>query len=201
MNEPSTRVLPASWVERIFDRMQGMYGTLWLDRWRTGEMIEMAGRQIDRGLLNAKTTWAAELAGFADKAGCIGKALDSCRSRSLPPTLPEFIQVCRETALRAATVKAEQLSYTPTAEDRERQREAAQKVADAAQKKSAGAAHDPMAWCKKPGSQIAMNAIIEEARCGNEVLAEVFEEHKASGVCSETGKLLKRWDNGQWVAA
>ncbi len=93
--EQSTVALPDSWVERIFDRMQGMYGSLWVDRWRSGETVQRGGRQFDRGLLNAKATWAEALAGFAGQPERIGRALESCRSKSLPPTLPEFIELCR----------------------------------------------------------------------------------------------------------
>lgn len=97
MNAPSKRPpLPDSWVERIFDRMQGMYGSLWLDRWRSGEMIEQGGQRFDRGLLVAKATWADELAGFADQPERLAKALEACRHRNLPPTLPEFLELCRQ---------------------------------------------------------------------------------------------------------
>jgi len=90
-----TEALPDSWVDRIFDRMQGMYGSLWVDRWRSGETVERAGRSFDRGLLNAKATWAQGLGGFSGQPERIHRALESCRSKSLPPTLPEFIELCR----------------------------------------------------------------------------------------------------------
>lgn len=99
---PSKAPLPDSWVERIFDRMQGLYGSLWVDRWRSGETVERGGRQFDRGLLNAKATWAQELGGFADQSDRIAKALEACRHRSLPPTLPEFLDLCRQTVAEQA---------------------------------------------------------------------------------------------------
>lgn len=102
MNAPLKRQpLPDSWVERIFDRMQGLYGSLWLDRWRSGEMVEQGGMRFDRGLLLAKATWAEELAGFADQAERIGRALEACRHRNLPPTLPEFLDFCRQAHIDA----------------------------------------------------------------------------------------------------
>lgn len=94
--ERSKPTLPDSWVERIFDRMQGLYGSLWVDRWRTGEMVQRAGRQFDQGLLNAKATWAQELGGFAGQPERISRALEACRGKSLPPTLPEFVELCRQ---------------------------------------------------------------------------------------------------------
>ena len=102
MNAPSKRPpLPESWVERIFDRMQGMYGSLWVDRWRTGEAVERGGRTFDRGLLLAKATWGEELAGFADQPQRLSKAIDACRSLRLPPTLPEFLALCRQQVAEA----------------------------------------------------------------------------------------------------
>ncbi len=97
MNAPLKRPpLRDDWIEKIFDRMHGLYGSLWLDRWRSGEVIEQGGQRFDRGLLLAKATWAGELAGFADQPGRIAKALDACRHRNLPPTLPEFLEFCRQ---------------------------------------------------------------------------------------------------------
>ena len=94
MNAQSTsRTLPVSWVDRLFDRMQGFYGSLWVDRWRSGE-LDANGR--DRGLLNAKATWCVELGGFVDQSERIQKAIEACRSCKLPPTLPEFMELCRQ---------------------------------------------------------------------------------------------------------
>jgi len=73
--------------------MQGLYGSLWLDRWRSGEAVERNGSKFDRGLLIAKATWAEELAGFADQPERIQKALESCRHRELPPTLSQGLGV------------------------------------------------------------------------------------------------------------
>lgn len=91
--QSNARTIPASWVDRIFDRMQGYYGSIWVDRWRTGE-IDNSGR--DCGLINAKVTWCLELGGFCDEPERIQRAIESCRSRNLPPTLPEFLDLCRQ---------------------------------------------------------------------------------------------------------
>ncbi len=81
--------LPEPWVERIFARMFGLYGSLWLDRWRTegGEAV---------GVAMAKSTWATELATFADQPAAIGRALDACADLQFLPTLPEFRALCRQ---------------------------------------------------------------------------------------------------------
>ncbi len=111
---PSKEPLPDSWVERIFQRMQGLYGSLWVDRWRSGETVERNGRQFDRGLLNAKATWAQELGGFSGQHERIARALESCRHRSMPPTLPEFLDLCRQ------QVAEQTLSLPPPTQDAER---------------------------------------------------------------------------------
>lgn len=91
--------LDAKLIDRLFDRLQGLYGSLWLDRWRTGETMELPGGvKADKGMLLAKAQWAVELSGFADRPGQerIGRAIEACRHRALPPTLPEFLDLCRQ---------------------------------------------------------------------------------------------------------
>lgn len=91
--------LPASWVDRIFERLQGLYGSIWVDRWRTGEMIETPRGPVDRGVMQAKATWAQELAGFAEQPERLMKAIEACGSRPMPPTLPEFRDYARQAHL------------------------------------------------------------------------------------------------------
>lgn len=180
MNAPSKRPpLPDSWVERIFDRMQGLYGSLWLDRWRSGEMIEQGGRQFDRGLLLAKATWGQELAGFAEQPERISKALEACRHRSLPPTAPEFIELCRQQhadmppALPAPKVPPEVAQVR------------AQELAATA-RKIASKPFDGVAWAKTPPVTVKGSAwekaIIELAERGEGVFLKLLREHVESGV-------------------
>lgn len=79
--------LPLPWVDRIFARMEGLYGTLFLDRWR--------GCDIE----NVRQTWADELGGFSGHPQAISDALRALTERQFPPTLPEFLGMCRD-ALR-----------------------------------------------------------------------------------------------------
>jgi len=80
--------LPDAWVERIFERLSGLYGARFSDMWRGTDWA------------NVKRTWAERLAGFADKPNAIKSALDSCDARPFPPTLPEFLADCRAAQLR-----------------------------------------------------------------------------------------------------
>lgn len=204
--ESSKRTLPASWVDRIFDRMQGLYGSLWLDRWRTGQIDRATGADI--GLLSAKAVWAEELGGFADrgnpKANARGKsaiasAIDACRSQPLPPTLPEFLRMCREAMKRGDGVP--QLAYSPSAEEREQQRQAAERVAQTAREKSINASGDALHWATHPGNKLAVKAVFDESQAGNKVMARIFAELVEQGVATSDGKALKVWSNGDWTKA
>lgn len=86
--------LPDGWVERIFEHMSCAYGSKFSDQW---------GGQ-DPATLRA--FWARKLAGFADKPHAIKAALYSLDDRPFPPTLPEFITLCRTAARRECSVPA-----------------------------------------------------------------------------------------------
>lgn len=181
MNAPSKRPpLRDSWVERIFDRMQGLYGSLWLDRWRSGEVIEHDGQRFDRGLLLAKATWGQELAGFSDHPERITRALEACRHRNLPPTLPEFLDLCRQqhpdapVALPAPKVPQE------VAQARAQElRQAADRIASRA--------FDGLAWAKTPPDRGARGSlwerrIIELAESGDPRFVRILHGHVKTGV-------------------
>lgn len=77
----STSRLPDGWTERLIDRLSAMYGQKFTDQWHG----------VDPAYL--KSVWSEELASYsADeiKTGLIG-----CRSKVWPPTLPEFLMLCR----------------------------------------------------------------------------------------------------------
>ena len=75
--------LPEPWVDGIFGRMSTFYGSLFSDRWR------------DTNLVEVKRVWAEELASFSDNPECFGLALKEMVSCKFPPTLPEFVEMCR----------------------------------------------------------------------------------------------------------
>lgn len=61
--------------------MAGMYGKHFADLW--------AGQPIEA----VKVVWADGLAGFSGNE--IGLGLEACKRRKFPPTLPEFLELCR----------------------------------------------------------------------------------------------------------
>lgn len=80
-NAPSTSRLPESWTERLLDRLAAMYGQKFTDQWRG----------VDPAYL--KAVWAEELASFSVEE--IKRGIGACRTRPWPPTLPEFLNLCR----------------------------------------------------------------------------------------------------------
>lgn len=80
--------LPSAWVEKIFARLQGVYGREFLGQYGTGMV-----NGIDAGIENAKAVWADELAGFAKWPEAIGYALEHLPERV--PNCIKFKELCR----------------------------------------------------------------------------------------------------------
>jgi hypothetical protein len=80
--------LPSAWVEKIFARLQGVYGREFTGQFSTGLV-----NGIDAGIENAKAVWADELAGFAKWPEAIGYALDHLPERV--PNCIKFKELCR----------------------------------------------------------------------------------------------------------
>ena len=96
--------LPEAWIDRLFARLSSMYGTKLSDLWRGSDPHEV------------KAVWAEKLAGFYDMPDCIKNALDACDDKPWPPTLPEFIALCRASAQRKGPTKTPLLECIPDPE-------------------------------------------------------------------------------------
>lgn len=97
-------MLPAKWIDRIFEHMAGLYGSRFADLWRGTDIAAV------------KTLWAEKLGGFGDTPDAIKAALDALDDKPLPPTLPEFLHLCRDAARRAPP-KTLALEHKLSAED------------------------------------------------------------------------------------
>lgn len=64
-----------------------------------------------------------------------------------------------------------------------------------------GGGLDPLAWAKFPRSANALDYVIQASKTGDERFVETLAGHVRDGVCSASGKMLRRWDSGQWVMA
>jgi len=73
--------LRLDWAERLIERMRALYGAQFARQWESVAPDRLS--QI----------WAKELAGFTGAE--IAAGLAACKTRPWPPTLPEFMALCR----------------------------------------------------------------------------------------------------------
>lgn len=182
---PNPRALPDAWVAKILDHMAAMYGSKFSALWG----------DVDPAKVRAM--WAHKLAGFADRPEAIKRALDALDSSPFPPTLPEFLTLCRDAAKSLpSTTKA--LPPPPPA-DPERAREFAGQAKRSTQ---AAGERDMLDWIKRPASQMAHSVARDAMRTDSRIRSIVGDLIRA-GRASEEGRLLQRWDStvGQWVKA
>lgn len=77
----SSTAVPLSWIEKLFERLSAYYGARFADMWR--------GCDIE----GVKQVWATELGDCTRDE--IARGVAACRTRDWPPTLPEFLKLCR----------------------------------------------------------------------------------------------------------
>lgn len=173
-------MLPDAWIDRIFKRLEGRYGSLFLDRWRGCDMA------------NVRETWADELDGFRDQPERIAHALKSLAEEKFPPTLPEFIAACR----RAPAKEPLALPHRPTAEEREHQSALAKRLGDVI---GAGKIRDGIDahWATHPRSYDHLHAIFDASKRDGRFLP-CIEQMVADGICTPGGKLLRSYQGGAW---
>ena len=82
------QTIPASWVDRIFARLQGVYG-----REFTGQFSVIDNNGNDIGMENAKSVWGQELGCFALNPDAISFALLNLPDRA--PNAIKFKELCR----------------------------------------------------------------------------------------------------------
>lgn len=75
------QALPTPWIKKLFQRLTAMYGSKLPQMW--GGVPEEAVHAV----------WAEDLAGFSGDEIAVG--LQACKQRDWPPTLPEFLKLCR----------------------------------------------------------------------------------------------------------
>ena len=103
-------MLPESWITKIFSHFEALYGSKFHDAWKGTD------------LANVKQVWAEKLGGFKDKPQAIKSALDSLDDKPWPPTLPEFLHLCRDAAKREAP-KVLALEHHLTEEEMQKNRD------------------------------------------------------------------------------
>lgn len=118
----SPKVLPSSWVEKIFARLVGIYGREFTSQFASGVVDG-----VDRGIENAKEVWAEELGMFADNPDALRYGLKNLPERS--PNCIKFREICK---LAPKPIEPKRITHQMTQEQREanmaRVREAIQKL-------------------------------------------------------------------------
>lgn len=71
----------SEWIDRLFARLGAMYGNRFALMWE--------GQDMD----GVKSVWMEDLADFTPDEITAGVA--ACKTREWPPTLPEFVRLCR----------------------------------------------------------------------------------------------------------
>lgn len=69
------------WVERLFARLSAMYGARFADMWSGLDMAKV------------KAAWAEDLGDLTLDE--VTRGVSACKLRDWPPTLPEFLSLCR----------------------------------------------------------------------------------------------------------
>ena len=175
---PRPSVLPDAWIARIFDHMAALYGSKFADLWR--------GTEPDK----VRAMWADKLAGFADKPLAIKQALSALDERPFPPTMPEFLTLCREAAKRIGNDKPA-LTHKPTAAELEHQRDMAKRLGDVI---GAGKLRDGIDehWATHPRSAMQLGMIFDAAKRDSR-FQPCIDQMVADGICTESGQLLKAY--------
>lgn len=106
-------MLHDSWIEKLFQKFEDWYGSKW------------AAQYGDFPRDRVKATWAEELGGFAGQGDVFVQALAAQKASPFPPTLPEFLALCREAAKRIGPPAVAALEHKLTPEDIARNRQRA----------------------------------------------------------------------------
>ena len=174
-------MLPEKWIDRIFDHLLAMYGSKFSDIWKTADISAV------------RRMWAEKLGGFQDHPEAIKQALDSMDERPFPPTLPEFLHACRDAARRIGSHTLA-LPHHQTAEEREAADKAAKAIKEAAHQMGN---RDPLAWAKKPRSNIALQSVIALASKGDDRFKAILATLITDGI-TDGQRLLYAWNGKDW---
>lgn len=174
MSSHESAPLPPAWVERIFKRLAGMYGAQ-----KFGAM--WAGTDME----DAKELWAEQLGRF--KAESIGAALQRLidSGSEWPPTLPEFVELCRQCAVERA-------ARTPALPAPKGKRPEDYTMPDMSANR---AGVDYLRWLRVVGSLSVARELPRLAMTDRRVTA-IFEKHIAddfAGIPPECARFLREW--------
>lgn len=149
----------AELVDRLFSRFTAIYGSQ-----------KVAGMWGDADIAEVKQVWMQRLSQFqiASIGGAVDRLVES--GREWPPTLPEFVELCRQSAIGRANASQAALLPAP----RSSPESAGRFVAEVAEKIKPRA--PSRAWAGK---------IIARHRAGEPVPTAVLNMARAAEVCHD----------------
>lgn len=80
-SQANPSVLPDTWVEKLFQKMEDRFGDLWANRYGAFPRARV------------KQTWAEDLGDLSGEE--VARGVSASKSIKFPPTLPEFRALCR----------------------------------------------------------------------------------------------------------
>jgi hypothetical protein len=84
-------------IDRLFLNFAAMYGQVWRSQFKSDSFLDFAKEEWQKGLMGFKET-------------ILELAVDVCRdTREFPPTLPQFIDFCKQAFKRDIFFKREEL--------------------------------------------------------------------------------------------
>lgn len=167
-------VLPANVITRLWSRLEAAYGSRWMNMWGNAELADV------------QELWAEKLGGFHDNLGAIGYALDCLDEHPFPPTLPEFLALCRR-------APKPQLPALPSpAYDHEKASAAAKEIEKIASKQK----DDDLSWARKPKSAMAFSSVLDLAKVERRFAVVVEQLREAGHVVGNS--LVNRWNGMSW---
>ena len=169
--------LPDRWIDSLFERLESAYGSKWLNMWGNSNLV------------NVKSLWAEKLAGFSDNPKAIAYALDCLDEHPFPPTLPEFLALCRKAP------KPESKALPAPAANPEKAAEFASNV-----KAVTKSTRDDLGWVRRPKSAMAFGYLLKLVAEGDRHCEEILGELRTAGHVVGNS-LARRWDGATWVKA
>lgn len=166
--------LPPAWIDRLFARLTAYFGVQ-----KVGAM--WAGADMDE----IKAVWGEELGRF--KGESIAAALERLRDSGSewPPTLPEFVELCRQCAVERA-------ARTPALPAPKGKRPEDYTLPDMSANR---AGVDYLRWLRVVGSLSVARELPRLAMTDRRVTA-IFEKHIAddfAGIPPECAEYLRGW--------
>lgn len=143
----SSQPLPPAWVERLFERFSAAFGAM-----KVGTMWPAEDHET------VKALWGEQLGRFTPDTirSALQAVVDS--GRAWPPTLPEFVELCRQCAVvRAQSASVDTMRLTNGGSQRDDA--AAGVVREVIDRAAKAHPSDPRFWAKRPKSAQAVRLL------------------------------------------